>query len=100
MPIETILSSSKGLSNFLKYLEHDGSDRLLRFWIDVEKLKNINAKKKYELANKIYEIYLNTYDSPVRDEIGKDLNKSMQLFLIGNNVSDFLIYPNTLIIAK
>lgn len=88
MPIESILNSSKGLNIFLKYLEHDGSDRLLRFWIDVEKLKKINMRKKYELANKIYEIYLNTYDSPVRDEIGKDLNKSMQLFLIGNNVNN------------
>lgn len=81
------MNSNKGRSSFLKYLEHDGSDRLLRFWIDVDKLKKISVNKKYELANKIYEIYLNTYDSPVRDEIGKDLNRSMQLFLIGNEVT-------------
>lgn len=87
MPIETILRSRKAQQFFLKFLEHDGSDRLLRFWIDVEKLRTVNPRRKYELANKIYEIYLNTYDSPVRDEIGKDLNKSMQQFLIGNNVN-------------
>ncbi len=65
---------------------------MLRFWIDVEKLKQplINIRKKYELANKIYENYLKSYDSPVRDEIGKDLVKSMQLFLIGNNVKVIL----------
>jgi hypothetical protein len=91
LPIDVVLNSTKGLKAFLKYLEHDGSDRLLRFWIDVEKLSKINVKKKYEYANKIYEIYLNTYDSPVRDEIGKSLNKSIQLFLIGNNVNFFLV---------
>jgi hypothetical protein len=83
-----VIRSSEGQINFLKFLEPDGSDRLLRFWIDVEKLRQnfVNIGKKYELANKIYENYLKSYDSPVRDEIGKDLVKSMQLFLIGNNV--------------
>ena len=73
----------------MKFLEHDGSDALLRFWLDVEKLKKFNLtniKRKYELANGIYENYLKKYDSPVRDEIGKDSFKSMQLFLLGNNV--------------
>ena len=75
---------------FLKFLERDGSDALLRFWIDVEKLKKFNLtniKKKYELAHSIYDNYLKKYDSPVRDEIGKDSYKLMQLFLLGNNVN-------------
>lgn len=87
-----MLDSSKGVNSFLKFLEHDGSDALLRFWIDVEKLRKLkvkNIKKKYDLANRIYENYLKSYDSPVRDEIGKDLCKSMKLFLIGNNVIIF-----------
>ncbi len=86
-----IIQSSQGQESFLKFLEPDGSDHLLRFWIDVEKLKQnfVNIRKKYELANKIYENYLKSYDSPVRDEIGKDLVKSMQNFLIGNDVSKF-----------
>ena len=60
-----------------------------RFWLDAEKLNSIkkeNIKKKYELANKIYDNYLRSYDSPVRDEIGKEIFRSTQLFLIGNNV--------------
>lgn len=89
---DVIIQSSQGQANFLKFLEPDGSDHLLRFWIDVEKLKqNFNfVRKKYELANKIYENYLKSYDSPVRDEIGKDLVKSMRLFLIGNDVCWFV----------
>ena len=69
-------------------MEPDGSDALLRFWIDVEKMKHksLNIRKKYELANRIFENYLKSYDSPVRDEIDKDLLKSMKLFLIGNSV--------------
>ncbi len=88
MPIESIIRSEKGQKLFLKFLEPDGSDALLRFWIDVEKMKHksLNIRKKYELANKIFENYLKSYDSPVRDEIGKDLFKSMKLFLIGNSV--------------
>ena len=80
--------------NFLKFLEHDGSDALLRFWIEVEKMKKIrsnNTDQKFEVANRIYENYLKNYDSPVRDEIGKELFKSMKLFLIGNTVRKFLI---------
>jgi hypothetical protein len=86
-----VIFTKSGQKNFLKFLEHDGSDALLRFWIDVEKLKKLNAiniKKKYELANSIYENYLKKYDSPVRDEIGKDSLNQMQLFLLGNNVSN------------
>jgi hypothetical protein len=82
--------TKNGQKKFLKFLEHDGSDALLRFWIDVEKLKKFNStniKRKYELANSIYENYLKKYDSPVRDEIGRNSFKSMQLFLLGNNVS-------------
>ncbi|MBF9647539.1 hypothetical protein IAI25_11240, partial [Streptococcus pseudopneumoniae] len=63
---------AKVQSSFLKFLENDGSDALLRFWIDIEKFKKIklnNIKKKYEFANKIYENYLKNYDSPVNDEI-------------------------------
>jgi len=88
---DVIIQSIKGQKNFLKFLEPDGSDHLLRFWIDVEKLKHKfdNIRKKYELANKIYENYLKSYDSPVRDEIGKELVKSMRLFLIGNDVIFF-----------
>ena len=85
-----MIFTKNGQKKFLKFLEHDGSDALLRFWIDVEKLKKFNSaniKRKYELANSIYENYLKNYDSPVRDEIGKDSFKSMQLFLLGNNVS-------------
>ena len=85
-----MIFTKNGQKKFLKFLEHDGSDALLRFWIDVEKLKKFNSaniKRKYELANSIYENYLKKYDSPVRDEIGKDSFKSMQLFLLGNNVS-------------
>jgi hypothetical protein len=68
---------------------------MFRFWLDVEKLRSIrkgNIKKKYELANKIYENYLKSYDSPVRDEIGKDIYRSLQLFLIGNNVNIFILF--------
>ena len=88
MPFDSIIQSTQGQISFLKFLEPDGSDNLLRFWIDVEKLKqhSANIRRKYELANRIYENYLKKYDSPVRDEIGKDLVKSMQLFLIGNSV--------------
>ena len=69
-------------------MEPDGSDHLLRFWIDIEKLRQkfADIRKKYKLANRIYENYLKSYDSPVRDEIGKDLVQSMRLFLLGNNV--------------
>ena len=90
LPFDTVMSSKNGQASFLKFLEPDGSDALLRFWLDVEKLKKFklpNIKKKYELANSIYENYLKKYDSPVRDEIGKDTYKSMQLFLLGNNVN-------------
>ncbi len=88
---DVIIQSAQGQRNFLKFLEPDGSDHLLRFWIDVEKLKHKfeSIRRKYELANKIYENYLKRYDSPVRDEIGKELVKSMRLFLIGNDVSCF-----------
>ena len=86
-PIDLVIESKNGQRLFMKYLEQDGSDQLLRFWIDVEKLKTINIRKKYELANKIYENYLKNYDSPVRDEIGKSVCKSMRLFLIGNSVN-------------
>jgi hypothetical protein len=81
------LRSNCGPRAFLKFLEPDGSDALLRFYIDIEKLKKLNIKKRYDIANKIYENYLKKFDSPVRDECGKELFKSMQLFLIGNGVS-------------
>jgi len=89
-----MIFTKNGQKKFLKFLEHDGSDALLRFWIDVEKLKKFNSaniKRKYELANSIYENYLKKYDSPVRDEIGKDSFKQMQLFLLGNNVKFIFI---------
>jgi len=87
LPIDAIVNNVKGQKLFLKFLEPDGSDALLRFWIDVEKMKHksLIIKKKYELANKIFENYLKSYDSPVGDEIGKDLVKSMKLFLIGSS---------------
>ena len=84
-----MIKSPKGQKLFLKFLEPDGSDALLRFCIDVDKMKHksLNMRKKYELANKIFENYLKSYDSPVRDEIEKtDLVKSMKLFLVGNSV--------------
>ena len=89
-----MIVTKNGQDKFLKFLEHDGSDALLRFYIDVEKLKKFstsNIKRKYELANQIYDNYLKKYDSPVRDEIGKDSFKSMQLFLLGNNVRIILL---------
>ncbi len=87
LPFESAIHLAQVQTSFIKFLENDGSDALLRFWIDVEKVKNLsNIKRKYELANKIHENYLKNFDSPVRDEIGKDLHKSMQLFLLGNNV--------------
>ena len=73
----------------MQYLESDGSDALLRFYKDVEMLKNsrANTKRQYEIGKRIYDNYLKNYDSPVRDEISKDLLKSMQMFILGNTVS-------------
>lgn len=89
LPFESIINLSRVQANLIKFLENDGSDALIRFWIDVDKLKRMtNTKRKYELANRIYDNYLKPYDSPVRDEIGKELNRSMQQFIIGNNVSN------------
>ena len=91
LPFESILHNSQSQVSFRKFLERDGTDVLFRFWLDVEKLKHVNLRFKYELANNIYENYLKNYDSPVRDEIDKDMFKSIQLFLIGNNVSTFVL---------
>jgi hypothetical protein len=89
MPFDYAVRIPRIRNSFLKFLEADGSDALLRFMFDVEKLRRFKLKsntlKKYELANKIYENYLKNYNSPVRDEIG-NLYKSMQSFLIGDNV--------------
>ncbi len=76
----------------MKLLEIDGSNDLLRFWIDVNKLKRLehNSTNQYEFANRIYKNFLQKYDSPVRDELDKNLCKKMKLSLIGNIVSDFI----------
>jgi hypothetical protein len=87
LPFESVIHLAKVQTSFVRFLENDGSDALLRFWIDVEKFKKLsNVKRKYELANQIHENYLKNFDSPVRDEIGKELYKSMQSFLLGNSV--------------
>ncbi|CAF0896304.1 unnamed protein product [Brachionus calyciflorus] len=93
LPLEAVLKSKIGILNFLKFLEHDGSDPLLRFWIEVEKMKKIrfDSDQKFQIANRIYVNYLKSYDSPVRDEIGKEYYKSIQLFLIGNNTDECFI---------
>jgi len=59
LPIDAIVNNAKGQKLFLKFLEPDGSDALLRFWIDVEKMKHksLLIKKKYELGN--ISLYLN-----------------------------------------
>ena len=102
LPFEAAIHLEKVQVSFVKYLENDGSDALLRFWIDLEKFKKMkqlnNIKKKYELANKIHENYLKSFDSPVRDEIGKELYKSMQLFLMGNNVNYFININNSFVL--
>jgi hypothetical protein len=93
LPFQSAIHLAKVQTSFIKFLENDGSDALLRFWIDVEKFRKLsNIKRKYELAKKIHENYLKNYDSPVRDEIGKDLHKSMQLFLLGDSVSFFRLF--------
>jgi hypothetical protein len=73
----------------MKLLETDGSNDLLRFWIDVNKLKRLgqNSTQQYEFANRIYKNCIQKYDSPVRDELGKNLCKQMKLSLIGSIVS-------------
>jgi hypothetical protein len=78
----------------MKLLETDGSNDLLQFWIDVNRLKRLgqNSTQQYELANRIYKNYIQKYDSPVRDEFSKNLCKQMKLSLIGSIVRIRLVF--------
>ena len=90
LPFESVLTSTEARTHFLSMLERVGSDALLRFWSDVEKLRAVKTshmKRKYEMGARIYANYMTHYDSPVREECGKELHRAMQLFLVGNSVT-------------
>lgn len=91
LAFNVIMSSEIGRSYLLKYLEKDGSDALLRFYNDINKLKSLsrsNSLQQFEYAHKIYENFIHKFNSPVKDELGKDCCRNMQLYLLGNQSID------------
>ncbi|XP_022257280.1 sorting nexin-25-like [Limulus polyphemus] len=88
MPGRTVLSFSVIMESahcrryFSKYLEKEENQSLLRFWEDVEEMKQADKTFWHQFGNEIYQLYVNNVTANVK--LSKNILKGMEAFMMAN----------------
>ncbi|XP_076352448.1 sorting nexin snazarus isoform X1 [Tachypleus tridentatus] len=88
MPGRTVLSFSVIMESshcrryFSKYLEKEENHSLLRFWEDVEEMKQADKTFWHQFGNEIYQLYVNNVTANVK--LSKNILKGMEAFMMAN----------------